>query len=79
MVDCTDVAEAITKLHDHTEDPSGCRTSGEFFDPLRSCRLANEQIRKPTGVLPARESEPARNRSYTIHNRYNFPCDALKT
>jgi hypothetical protein len=67
MVDCTEVAEGITKLRDHTNDPSGCRTSGEFLDPLRNFQLASEQIRQPKGVLLARESEPARNHSYMIH------------
>lgn len=53
-MDCTEVAKGITKLRDHTNDPSGCRTSGEFLDRLRNYQLANEQIRKPEGVLPAR-------------------------
>jgi hypothetical protein len=66
MVDCTEVAEGITKLRDHTDDPCGCRASGEFFDPLRNFQLGNEQIRKPKGLLLARESEPARNQSYMI-------------
>jgi hypothetical protein len=67
MVDYTEVAEGLTKPRDHTHDPSGCRTSGEFSDPLRNFQLANEQIRKPKGVLLARESEPTRNQSYMIH------------
>lgn len=67
MVDWTEVAEGITRLRDHTNDPSGCRNSGEFFDPLRNFQLANEEIRKPKRVLLARESEPARNQSYMIH------------
>jgi len=66
-MDCTEVAKGITKLRDHTNDPCGCRTSREFFDRLRNFQLANEQIRKRNGVLPARESEPARNQSYMIH------------
>jgi hypothetical protein len=67
MLDYTEVAEGLTKPRDHTNDPPGCRTSGEFFDPLRNFQLAYEQIRKPKGVLLARESEPARDGSYMIH------------
>ena len=67
MVDCIEDVEGFTKLCDHTNDPSGCRTSGEFFDPPRNFRLANEQIRKSKGVLLVRESEPALNQSYMIH------------
>jgi hypothetical protein len=50
MVNCSEGAEGITKLRDHTNDPSGCRTSGEFFDRPRNFQLANEQIRKPNGI-----------------------------
>jgi hypothetical protein len=71
VVDCTEVAEDIMKFCGEHNDPSGCSTSWEFFDWLRDFQLANEQIRKPKGVLPVRESEPACSHSY---DSCRLPC-----
>jgi hypothetical protein len=64
VLDCTELAENITMFCRHSNDPSGYRTSGEFLHCLWYCHFPNEQIKKPEGVLPVLESEPACSHSY---------------
>lgn len=67
MVDCTEAVEDITKLHDRINDHFWLQNQWGFLRPVEELSAANEQIRKQEGVLPVRESVPARNQCYIIH------------